>query len=99
MASTEKRGLNDIDLARKATAEARALVKEARDPLRKKAAIEKAVKKDEAKLKTFGEVLEDFFISKDRTGHFRTDRTRQRWHYNLYKHTRKALTPPPYQSD
>lgn len=80
--------LNDIDVARRAAAEARALVKEGRDPLRKKAAVKKAVKKDDAKLQTFGEVLGDFFTSKDKTGHFRTDRTRQRWHYNLYKHAK-----------
>lgn len=80
--------LNDIDVARQAAAEARALVKEGRDPLRKKAVVKKAVKKDDAKLQTFGEVLEDFFVSKDRTGHFRTERTRQRWHYNLHKHAK-----------
>lgn len=82
--------LNDIDAARTAAAEARALVKEGRDPLRKKAADKKAVKEEDAKLQTFGEVLGDFFASKDKTGHFRTDRTRQRWHYNLHTHA-KAL--------
>jgi len=80
--------LNDIDVARQAAAEARVLVKEGRDPLRKKAAVKKAVKKDDAKLQTFGEVLGEFFKSKDKTGHFRTERTRQRWHYNLHTHAK-----------
>ena len=86
--------LNDIDVARSAAAEARALVKEGRDPLRKKAAVKKAIKKEDAKLQTFGEVLEDFFISKDKTGHFRTARTRQRWHYNLYEHAKPLHRRP-----
>ena len=80
--------LNDIDVARKAAAEARALVKEGRDPLRKKAAVKKAVKKEDAKLQTFGEVLDDFFKSKTKTGHFRTERTRRRWYYNLHTHAK-----------
>ena len=80
--------LNDIDVARKASAEARVLVKEGRDPLRKKAVVKKAVKKDDAKLRTFGEVLDDFFTSKEKTGHFRTERTRRRWYYNLHTHAK-----------
>ena len=46
--------LNDIDVARTAAAEARALVKEGRDPLRKKAAVKKAVKKEDAKTANIG---------------------------------------------
>ena len=80
--------LNDIDVARKASAEARVLLKEGRDPLRKKAVVKKAVKKDDAKLRTFGEVLGDFFTSKEKTGHFRTERTRRRWFYNLHTHAK-----------
>ena len=86
--------LNDIDVARAAAAEARALVKEGRDPLRKKAAVKKAVKKEDAKLQTFGEVLDDFFASKTKTGHFRTERTRQRWYYNLHTHAKPLHSLP-----
>lgn len=80
--------LHDIDVARNTASEARVSVKEGRDPLRQKAVVKKAVKLDDAKLQTFGEVLGDFFISKDRTGHFRTERTRQRWYYNLHTHAK-----------
>lgn len=82
--------INDIDVARRAAGEARLLVKSGRDPLVKKAADMTAVKVEQETFRSFGEILGEFFVSKDRTGYFRTERTRSRWRYNLYTHA-KAL--------
>lgn len=82
--------MNDIAEARKAADMARLKVKAGQDPLDVKVEKQAVNEVERAKKRRFGDVLDDFFISKDRTGYFTTARTRSRWHYNLYSHA-KAL--------
>ena len=84
--------LNDIAEARKAAGQARLKVKAGQDPLDVKVEQQAAQKVLRAKTQRFGDVLDDFFASKDKTGYFRTARTQSRWHYNLYTHA-KTLHP------
>jgi len=86
--------VNDIDEARTAADQARLLLKEGRDPLDEKAVKRKDIKAERATHRVFGDILDDFFISRDRTGYFRTDRTRSRWRYNLYTHAKGLHTLP-----
>ena len=80
--------LNDIDVARAAADQARSYLKEGRDPLDEKVVKRKEIKTERATFRVFGDILDDFFVSRDRTGYFRTKRTRSRWHYNLYTHAK-----------
>ena len=86
--------LNDIGVARSAADAARRCLKYGHDPLEKKAKEQKEIKAERSTHKLFGEILDDFFVSRDRTGYFRTERTRSRWRYNLYTHA-KALHALP----
>ena len=80
--------LNDIGEARNAAEKARSCLKDGGDPLEKKLKKQKGVKAERSTQRVFGDILDDFFISRDRTGYFRTDRTRSRWRYNLYTHAK-----------
>jgi len=80
--------LNDIETARNSADAARILLKDGHDPLEKRAEEQHTIKVERVKKQKFGDVLEDFFKSKDITGYFRTERTRSRWHYNLYIHAK-----------
>ena len=80
--------LNDIGMARVAAEEERACLKDGLDPLDKKAKKHEEVKAVRSTQIIFGITLDDFFVSRDRTGYFRTDRTRSRWRYNLYTHAK-----------
>jgi len=78
--------LNDIGIARKNADEARALVKARVDPLEKRDSEQKAEKLKKSIQRNFGEILEEFFAAKDKTGFFRTDQTRRKWFYCLNHH-------------
>jgi len=78
--------LNDIGVARKLADEARMLVKSGIDPLEKRDKDKAIEKKEKSKSKNFGELLEEFFTAKDRTGFFRTQQTRRKWFYCLSHH-------------
>lgn len=86
--------LNDIDVARSAADNARLSLKEGRDPLDVKTAKTVALKAERQTRKNFGEVVDAFFVSKDKTGYFQTERTRSRWKYNLYHHAKKLHCKP-----
>ena len=81
--------LNDISVARNAADAARKQVQDGHDPLQSRAVAKIKTKVQRETLKSFGDVLEDFFVSKDKTGYFQTKRTRSRWYYNLYTHAKK----------
>lgn len=78
--------INDIGEARKNASTARALVKSGVDPLEKRETEKAIEEKEKSILRSFGEIIEEFFEAKDRTGFFQTQQTRRKWHYCLTHH-------------
>jgi len=80
--------LNDIGAARELADNARVCLKKGRDPIENRVKKQKEAKAERSTERLFGEILNDFFVSRDRTGYFTSARTRSRWHYNLYTHSK-----------
>lgn len=78
--------VNHIDVARKNAESARAMVKSGIDPVEKRNADKKIEIAKLDKHRNFGELLDEFFEAKDKTGYFRSPQTRKRWHYCLHNH-------------
>ena len=69
-------------------------VKDGRNPIVQKQKANVKVKQERCTDRMFGEVLVEFFRSKDRTGFFTTERTRRRWHYSLTVHAKSLHRLP-----
>ena len=64
-------------------------VKAGHNPITKKRKADQIIKHERRNDILFGEILVEFFASKERTGFFTTERTRKRWHYCLHHHSKK----------
>ena len=80
---------NHLRDARSKVISLREQVKAGQNPIAKKRKVNSIVKDKRRTDSLFGEILVEFFESKQRTGFFTTERTQKRWHYCLYHHAKK----------
>ena len=80
---------NHLRDARSKVINLREQVKAGQNPITEKKKADVIIKQERRADRVFGDVLFEFFESKDKTGHFTSERTRRRWHYSLMVHAKK----------
>lgn len=79
---------NSLRLARAKAHQAREGVRSGKSPLAEKRKVKLSSQSKRQTERQFGDIVDEFFVSKDKTGFYTSDRTRRRWFHCLNHHAK-----------